>query len=176
MVGRWKDDGGSLVRYPRKPGGRKPDNDFLFGAEDPDGMRCPFGAHIRRANPRDTFAPGSELQLAITNRHRLLRVGRPYQAQNEREKPGILFMCLNTDIDRQFEFVQQTWLFGRSFNGLPDEVDPVLRNSTLPDVFTIPTGSCPVRVYGLQDCVRVLGSGYFFMPGRRALRFLASAP
>src|SRR5258705_7049472 len=24
-----------------------PDNDFLFGAEDPQGLRCPFGAHIR---------------------------------------------------------------------------------------------------------------------------------
>jgi len=33
----------------------EPDNDFLFGTEDPQGLRCPLGAHIRRANPRESF-------------------------------------------------------------------------------------------------------------------------
>ena len=103
MVGRWK-DGASLVRYPLHPSkNAKPDNDFLFGVEDADGMRCPLGAHIRRANPRDQFDPGSKTQLNITNRHRILRVGRSYTAgDNGREKPGLLFMCLNSDIERQF--------------------------------------------------------------------------
>jgi len=31
------------------------DNDFLFGTEDPEALRCPFGSHIRRANPRDSW-------------------------------------------------------------------------------------------------------------------------
>ena len=175
MVGRWR-DGSSLVRYPHAPRQHadRPDNSFLFGVEDPDGMRCPFGAHIRRANPRDTFAPGSDVQLRITNRHRILRVGRAYKAQNNRKNPGLLFMCLNTDIERQFEFVQQTWVLGRSFNGLENEADPVLRYGSLPKVFTIPTETGPLRLRGMADCVRLLGSGYFFLPSRSALRYLAN--
>ena len=75
------------------------DNDFLFGEEDPQGLRCPFGAHIRRANPRESFEPGSQEQLAITNRHRILRVGRRY-APGAGRNPGLFFMCLNADLER----------------------------------------------------------------------------
>ena len=39
---------------------------------------------------------------------------------------GLLFMCLNTDIARQFEFVQQTWLLNRNFATLFDETDPLV--------------------------------------------------
>ena len=68
----------------------KPDNDFLFGAEDPQGLRCPFGAHIRRANPRESVAPGSQEQLAITNRHRILRVGPALSAGRQRTSGPVL--------------------------------------------------------------------------------------
>jgi deferrochelatase/peroxidase EfeB len=177
LVGRWK-DGTSLVRHPHRPGTvrnekEKPDNEFLLGAEDPTGLRCPFGAHIRRANPRETFAPGSQLQLSITNRHRIHRIGRSYKPQNGLTKPGLVFMCLNADIERQFEFVQQTWVLGRSFNGLENEVDPIIANKSAPHSFTIPTANGPLRLKGLKDFVKVRGGGYFFLPGKRAIRFLA---
>ncbi len=55
------------------------DNDFLFGTEDPEALRCPFGSHIRRANPRDSLDPGSQDQIDISNRHRVIRVGRPLE-------------------------------------------------------------------------------------------------
>ena len=173
MVGRWK-DGASLVRYPLHPSkNAKPDNDFLFGVEDADGMRCPLGAHIRRANPREQFDPGSKTQLNITNRHQILRVGRSYTARdNRRDKPGLLFMCLNSDIERQFEFLQQTWLLGSSFSGLQDEVDPLLGHGDAHTV-TVPTDAGPRRLPAMTDFVRVLGSGYFFLPGKRTMSFLA---
>jgi deferrochelatase/peroxidase EfeB len=175
MVGRWR-NGGSLVRHPHHPAAAaESDNDFLFGRDDPDALRCPLGAHIRRANPRDSFDPGSAAQLAITNRHRILRVGRVY-APGEGEQPGLVFMCLNADIERQFEFVQQTWLLGRSFHGLADECDPVLAHGAGERVFTIPTCQGPLRLAGLPDFASVRGGGYFFMPGRRAIRFLAEEP
>ncbi len=86
MIGRWR-DGTSLVRFPNRPGTGwekehdvEPDNEFLFGTEDPQGQRCPFGAHIRRANPRESMVPGSMEQLSIVNRHRILRMGRGYDA------------------------------------------------------------------------------------------------
>lgn len=85
------------------------ENSLGLGLEDPEGLRCPFGAHIRRANPRDSL--GSMEQVAISNRHRILRIGRQYSRRPERT-PGLLFMCLNGDLERQFEFVQQTWILG----------------------------------------------------------------
>lgn len=186
MVGRWK-DGSSLVRNPVEsatdsrrtldPGAPprevRPDNDFLFGPEDPTGLKCPLGAHIRRANPRETFVPGSPEQLAITNRHRILRVGRPYGSDASAEA-GLLFACLNTDIDRQFGFVQQTWALAPSFHGLEAEVDPFVGSSPHRERFTIPMPDGPLRLKGLKDFVTVKGSAYFFLPGRRAVRFLCS--
>lgn len=202
MVGRWK-DGSSLVRHPDAPAGTgKPesapaaadnpdaaakkaaraDNDFLFGLDDPAGLGCPFGAHVRRTNPRDSFEPGQPRRMEITNRHRILRVGRPYGEKGG--KQGLLFMCLNADIERQFEFIQQTWLMGANFHGLENETDPTLgRNGAdgaggtdagQPRCFTIPTDAGPLRLKGLKDFVTVKGGAYFFLPGRRALHYLAA--
>lgn len=148
-----------------------PDNDFLFGAEDPDGRRCPFGAHVRRANPRESFAPGAQDQLAITNRHRVVRVGRSYRPAAARN-PGILFMALSGDLERQFEFVQQTWLRGASFGGLHGERDPLTAGGDAGGL-TVPTHAGPARLRPAPSFVTVLGGGYFFLPGRRTLAFLA---
>ena len=176
IVGRWR-DGTSLVRNPDQAGSTKtpaalPDNDFLFGAEDRGGLRCPFGAHIRRVNPRESFESGSTQQLTIANRHRIFRVGRAYEPQDGSPNPGLLFMCINANIERQFEFVQQTYMLGASFHGLENEVDPFAHRPGMSDVLTIPTENGPLRLKGLGDFVRVRGGGYFFMPGRGALRLL----
>jgi deferrochelatase/peroxidase EfeB len=150
------------------------DNDFLFGAEDPQGLRCPYGAHIRRANPRDSLDPGSQDQIDISNRHRILRVGRAY-APAEGQKPGLLFMCLNGDIERQFEFVQQTWLGSETFHGLSGERDPIAGNSGKPSSgFTIPTRDGPVRLKPLARFVTPRGGGYFFLPSKTFLDFLGA--
>jgi deferrochelatase/peroxidase EfeB len=160
------------VEPPAKPSFRQ-DNDFLFGEEDPEALRCPFGAHIRRANPRDSFDPGSADQIAISNRHRLLRVGRFYQP-DEGKNPGLLFMCLNADLERQFEFIQQTWLASPSFHGLVGEQDPVIGNAqSYATGFMIPTRDGPVRLKPLPRFVTMRGGGYFFLPGKRLLSFLA---
>jgi deferrochelatase/peroxidase EfeB len=176
IVGRWK-DGSSLTANPRGPGagpGRAPDNDFIYGTHDAGGWHCPLGAHIRRANPRDSFEPDSKIQLAITNRHRIVRLGRSYEAQNGREHPGLVFMCLNIDIERQFEFVQQTWLLAPSFHELENERDTMLSRHGSHKHFTIPTPSGPLRISRMSDFITVLGSGYFFLPGRRPLQYLAT--
>ncbi len=191
MVGRWK-DGTSLFRYPHRPGAgwdgeftATPDNDFLPGTEDPTGQRCPFGAHIRRANPRDSLSPGSKDQLAISNRHRILRVGRSYQAKgsgiNDAKHPGLLFMCFNGDLERQFEFIQQTWSMAWQFHGLENEVDPILaRGVANPGDtrqlarLTIPTQEGALQIQNVADVIDVRGGGYFFMPSRSALNFLSA--
>lgn len=180
MVGRWH-DGSSLVRHPLRPGGPDDaDNDFLYGREDPQGLRCPYGAHIRRAFPRDSQSPESADQLSVSNRHRLLRRGRPYVApgaSGDAEAEGILFMCLNADIERQFEFVQQTWLGSPQFHGLDNEPDPIAAGQTGNggrSAFTIPTTFGPMTLRDMQSFVTVRNGGYFFLPSWSALRFLAT--
>ena len=162
---------------PRNPAGPlfEPDNDFLFGAEDPQGLKCPYGAHIRRANPRESFEPGSREQLDITNRHRLLRVGRPYQPEGE-QKPGLFFMCLNGDLERQFEFVQQTWAEGASFHGLANERDPLIGSRLNANSHSVPTREGPMTLRNLPSFVRPRGGGDSLVPGRRMLAFLAFDP
>ncbi len=187
IIGRWR-DGTSLVRYPHRPGtgwdGKlshvEPDNEFLLGEEDPGGLRCPFGAHIRRTNPRESFEPGSMEQLEISNRHRILRVGRPYPAykrdDGKRVGEGLLFMCFNADIERQFEFIQQTWSMAPQFHGLENEVDGILGRGEKNGRLTIPTPAGPLQVKGLRDVVRVRGGGYFFVPSKSTLAYLSSLP
>jgi len=172
MLGRWQ-NGRSLVRHVFPEDGHGVDNDFAFQREDPQGFACPFGAHIRRANPRDSIDTSSAAQLALSNRHRILRIGRPYD-QAPGGKPGLVFMCLNADIERQFEFLQQTWILGSAFHHLGNERDPLLGHNDGTGCFTIPTREGPVRIEGLPDFVTVRGGGYFFMPGRKSLRWLAS--
>jgi len=151
----------------------KPDNDFLFGTEDPQGVRCPYGAHVRRANPRESLSPGSQDQIAISNRHRILRVGRGYLGEDGKTTSGLMFMCLNGDLERQFEFVQQTWMGSTKFHGLDAETDPIAGRG-LPggDGFTIPTRRGPVGLKALPQFVTLRGGGYFFLPGRQLLNYL----
>jgi deferrochelatase/peroxidase EfeB len=83
--------------------------------------------------------------------------------------PGLLFMCLNTDLERQFEFVQQTWLLNPSFAALFDERDPLLGPA---GPFTIPTDPLRLRP-PIDTFIRFIGGEYFFLPSLPALTYLS---
>lgn len=181
IIGRWK-DGSSLIRNPDKPG-RELDNQFTYGAEDPQGLHCPLGAHIRRSNPRDSLGTDIDTQLRISKRHRILRVGRSYSLDSGTDgKPekGLLFICFNASFERQYEFIQQTWMSARNFHGLRGEKDPLIGNQDI-DMngsaagrFTIPRWEGGIELTNLPSFVTTRGGGYFFMPSRAALRYLKS--
>ncbi len=177
LVGRWK-NGSPLVRAPYTPskaGEIITENRFQLGSEDPEGLRCPFGSHIRRTNPRDSLMPGSDEQISITNRHRIMRVGRQYAPLDVHgQKPGLLFMCLNGDLERQFEFIQQTWANSCSFMALSGEQDPILGGGTTGhNGYTIPTRDGPVKLSPMSRFVTMRGGGYFFLPGKRLIHYLS---
>ena len=129
--------------------------------------------------------------VASTRFHRLLRRGRTFGAGGAPAPPatesspgadtGLYFICLAANIKRQFEFVQSAWLIGSKFSGLT-ESDPLLGHR-LPDPGNCPTDGFSMpqadgpdrRLTGLPQFVTVLGGGYFFLPGIRALRYLATA-
>ncbi|TGT60065.1 cytochrome P450 [Mesorhizobium sp. M00.F.Ca.ET.170.01.1.1] len=175
MLGRWQ-NGSSLTRNPDRPG-RAVDNDFALGAEDPQGHHCPLGAHIRRSNPRDSLGEDRETQIQIGKRHRILRVGRTYEKKKKGGKveKGLLFMCLNADIERQYEFIQQTWVSQTSFQGLVAEKDPMIgTQGSANGRFTIPAWEKVTVLEKMPQFVTTKGGGYFFMPSRSALRYLIS--
>ncbi len=184
-------------------------NRFTFAA-DALGQRCPLGAHIRRANPRTGDIPGgrqgilsslwrtlnlthSDLgsDLVASSRfHRVLRRGREFggwlepEAAMRPDSPdphsGLHFICLNANISRQFEFVQNAWLASATFDGLAGESDPLTGNRVpfppghATDGFSLPQpNGYSRRLQRLPAFVTVRGGGYFFLPGVRALRFLS---
>ena len=177
FIGRWK-DGSPLVQSPDKPhtDPKTADvlNNFLYMDVDPDGLRCPVGAHIRRANPRDSLTPNPNRSKVVSNRHRLIRRGRHYEDKGPSgTKVGLCFIALNADIQRQFEFVQQTWLNSSKFNGLFDVSDPLVGTNDGTTPFSIPMSPARLRINGIPRFIRTKGGGYFFMPSINALRFLA---
>ena len=180
MVGRWP-NGAPLALAPDHPVDDLADaNDFGYADDDADGLGCPVGAHIRRANPRDALDPesGPDQSIRSVNRHRLLRRGRAYHEPSDPGERGIHFICLNANIARQFEFVQHTWLNNPKFAGLYDDTDPLVatHQGDAGRTFTVQARPLRQRVTGLPPFVTVKGGAYFFLPGRRTLRFLAGRP
>src|SRR5262249_31676611 len=124
MIGRWESGAPLVLNEHSDPDNGVPqpivENNFQYAEQDPAGFRCPVGAHIRRASPRDALPPDRRVALDSANRHRLLRRGRSYgdyigegfaaRFVDDGKRRGLHFMCLNADLERQFEFVQQTWL------------------------------------------------------------------
>jgi Dyp-type peroxidase family len=187
LMGRWP-SGAPLALCPEADdpalgGDRSRNNNFDY-SEDREGLGCPASAHVRRTNPRNAVpsaADGESLSLAA--RHRILRRGRPYQeGVGTERKEGIMFVAINANIGRQFEFVQQTWLNNPKFGDLYDSRDPIAGANHEPEAglnpgdFTAVIAARPFRrrVSGIPRFVQTRGGGYFFLPGLKALRFLAA--
>jgi Dyp-type peroxidase family len=199
MVGRWP-SGAPLVKAPDRDDPALGQNDRLndtFGFRDQSGKliyACPMGAHIRRSNPRDSLEGVGTNSVQVANLHRLIRRSRPYGEplmpsmepedylnapdESHRKERGLIFIAFNADLERQFEFVQGTWINGRHFTPTQQEVDPVVgEQPEQGGLFTIERGVVRQRfgvTGGLRRFVTVRGGGYFFMPGLRALKYLAS--
>ncbi|MGI8801527.1 MAG: Dyp-type peroxidase [Solirubrobacteraceae bacterium] len=168
IVGRRR-DGSSLMRPPLgATGPTDPDNDFVY-RDDPHGLRCPLGAHVRRANPRDALGWSTER----TKRHRIIRRGMAYGAGTGDGDRGLVFVCLNASIARQFEFVQHVWLGDGAAFGLGDDRDFLLGEDDADAKMTI-QGSPPRFITPGRRFVTTRGGHYLFVPGLGALRLLAA--
>lgn len=179
-VGRWKSGAPITLSPDHDNRSLATENNFKFMETDADGLKCPMGSHIRRANPRDCLLPNPERSHVLSNRHRIIRRGRHYEDKRsdaigkDGVEHGLCFICLNADIQRQFEFIQQTWLNNTKFNGLFDEKDVLLGdNDDGQGRLSIPAEPVRMRLTGIKRFVRVRGGEYYFMPGIRALRFLS---
>jgi Dyp-type peroxidase family len=186
VVGRWRDGMPLQLSPDRAPEGdlseemtENPPNDFRFLPDDRRGDVCPRGAHIRRANPRDSLDFGGAVKAggALTARHRIIRRGIPYGTEYDTApgdpKRGLIFVCYNADIERQFEIVQSQWCNDGDAFGLGDDRDFLLAGPGSGKM-TIPVrGSVPRFVPVPSDLVLTRGAEYLFAPGCRALARLA---
>jgi Dyp-type peroxidase family len=198
MMGRWK-DGSPVDLYPDAPAGHQT-NAFSYHGDE-DGARCPLGAHVRRANPRDSLGFAGQ----IVNRRRMLRRGITYgeflpedaspTSQEAQAERGIMFLSLNASIERQFEFIQKQWMmFGEEFKQ-GDDGDPIT-GTRFGDGHMVGavgpkrgacdakgrmviqgdqrTGRIPYVCSQLPNFVITKGGEYFFMPSMTGLVLLAS--
>lgn len=200
-VGRWP-SGAALALAPLADDPRLRDRDDFLYADDPDGLACPLGAHVRRTNPRDDLTPYPPAEsLSMSEAHRILRRARVFGptlfdpkdladatsdacrtallglADDGRAR-GIHFFCVNASIRSQFEFVQQTWCNNPRFGGLDDNKDPICgdndRKDELPSRMTIPATPRRLRTSPLPRFVTVKAGAYLFMPSLKALQFLSA--
>lgn len=196
LMGRWP-SGAPLMMSPysdRPDLGRDParNNDFSYLARsggnhppDPEGLLCPRAAHIRRAYPRDSAAPG--LTEASIERHRLLRRSIPFVGQQDDvEERGLLFLAYQTSIERQFEFVTRAWLNNPHLHDTNEGHDPIAGQSfgTPGDrgrIFSLRLPSAD----GHDECVTLrlphdwvvpTGGEYLFAPAVSTIRSLGAIP
>jgi Dyp-type peroxidase family len=187
IVGRWR-SGAPLALTPEADDpelGADPmrNNDFRYYDEDPHGLRVPRGAHIRRANPRDSLTD----TVVDTTIHRVMRRGAVYgpplpegALDDDGAERGIVFIFLGASLSRQFEFVQQVWLNDGDFAGLGAEQDPLVGAHDAAhdgaDVHTIPAKPVRRRLTGLPRFVTVRGGEYCFLPSLSAIEWLTALP
>ncbi len=181
FIGRWS-DGTPLAIAPQPQSNPQESNlnNFYYQQTDPHGYGCPLGAHIRRVNPRDSLGTDPQESIKSVNRHRLIRRGALYGDklpegifEDDGQPRGVLFFCINADIKRQFEFVQQTWINSSKFDGLYDEKDPILGSHEGDCQMTIQRQPVRQRYSGISRFVSVKGGAYFFLPSIPAIYFLA---
>jgi Dyp-type peroxidase family len=176
LMGRWR-SGAPLVLAPERDDpalGADPqrNNDFGYKHQDPRGYAVPLGTHIRRMNPRDT--------AANMNRRRMIRRGATYGAHLPEGAPddgverGIAAFVICASLIRQFEFAQNVWVNDKNFHELGNERDPIIGNQDGTLEYKIPKRPIRKTITGLPAFTNVRGGAYFFLPGLRALRWLAA--
>jgi Dyp-type peroxidase family len=180
MVGRWQ-SGAPLALSPERDDPElgtdaHRNNDFLY-REDLRGFKCPAGAHARRANPRDALDHEGSVNVRL---HRLIRRGTSYgpmlpegMLEDDGADRGIIFVFAGAHPKRQFEFVKTQWLNDGIFIGAPAEKDPLVGPNDGSGMFTIPQRPVRRRLQDLPPFVVTRGGEYCFVPGLRALRWLA---
>lgn len=167
---------GELNDFDYAPSPTRPDR-----YDDPIGLRCPVGSHIRRLNPRSGLAMGKPYS------RRLVRRGMPYGEEYQAEAAGYAddgvdrglvgyFLC--GDLELQFEFIQRTWVNDDiSAAGLRGTREPIIgAHPEHGGRFVIRTDNLkdPIVITDLPRLVSTRGSVYCLLPGIGGLRHLAS--
>ena len=177
LVGRWR-SGASLLDAPvNEDATLIPGNSMSYKDSDPDGLMCPFSAHVRSSNPRD-----QELNSIIKGVPRLMRRGIAYGPQwekgvNDDADRGLLGMFLCASLERQFQMIIR-WMNTNDFSPkvsslIPLGQDPLFGargTAAGRPPFRIPVVGGTIEVaMPAKAFVRSRGAAYLLLPGLKTL-------
>lgn len=164
MIGRFR-DGTPIALFDRPE--NCPTNNFDF-SDDKNGRKCPFHAHIRKTNPRNSV---SNLEAK-----RIIRRGITYGKRNfdlsdwPSTGVGLLFMSYQASIVDQFEHIIKNWCGDKDFPKQNSGVDPLIGRSASEDqpqkwnLRWNQGGSSNNVISGMEELIRFKGGEYFFAP------------
>jgi Dyp-type peroxidase family len=184
LVGRWP-SGWPVMRDPKVDRGEQElgENYFTFteatsvplpndphplNLPDPNGLICPFAAHIRKVNPRDDDVRdlgNRERTLQKLLLRRGITFGQEIEDQPEAER-GLLFVAFQTSIVDQFEFLMNEWVNEANKPHPNGGVDPIIgaaRNTKISLVNGTNSSKLPIP----GGWVVATGGEYMFAPGIR---------
>ena len=158
---------------------------FLQSKADPAGITCPWAAHIRKVNTRDS---GSDTGgRDSTYARRVLRVGVPFGkplknryagVRNDPQKGnrGLLFLSIQASIEEQFEFLVKRWMGDPTRPKMPGGHDLLVGQNDAPGENRV--RRCVLFGSSLEQAsiatkaqwIVPTGGGYFFIPSISALR------
>jgi len=173
LCGRWPNGARVMPGHDMvEPSEPKPEENFNF-TDDTEGFGCPFGAHIRRTNPRrDSIAP--------QRLRPLFRRGMPYGPKycngTEDKKRGLIGLFFCASIEDQFEVVMSEWIEKKPMGPrhLGNAKDPLVGHHDDEAFFHIPREKKPgIELTGFEPFVRTCGTLYAFFPSLSALRDIA---
>jgi deferrochelatase/peroxidase EfeB len=163
------------------------DNEAIDYRADRQGLRCPFHAHVRKANPRDRELIRKKGEKYLLNEKevafdiRIARRGIPYRETDRagHEKTGLLFMCYQASIDTQYMIIQREWCNGIRFPAPTAGTDPLIgrKKGFSPDSeyrwIQTPghTVTEPLSM-NFQDLITLRGGDFFYVPSINWLKKL----
>ena len=87
---------------------------------------------------------------------------------------GVAAFVLCASLVRQFEFAQNVWINDPNFKELGNQRDPIIGSQDGTFDMTIPRRPIRKKIAGLPAFTTLKGGAYFFLPGIKALRYLAA--
>jgi Dyp-type peroxidase family len=168
-------------------------DNFDMAKADPAGITCPWAAHIRKVNTRDSSSDMGARDSTYTRRilRRAIAFGKPVADENryadenadpENGQRGLLFMCVQASIEAQFEFLVSRWMGGDPARPkMPGGHDMIVGQNG--QVGEGRVRRCTLLGDELQQAELVTdkewviptGGGYFFVPSISALRNVIGA-
>jgi len=171
IVGRFENGTPVVLTKDEEYSGDK--NDFVY-ALDPEGRKCPYFSHVRKANPRT-----NDGEREAERERRIARRGITYgdptpPGEDETTWPeggvGLLFHSCQADVEKQFETIQRR-VNNCDFPKPRVGQDPLIGQTNKFGI-SVPTrwGQADRKDCSFGGFVRMRGGEYFFAPSIAALR------
>ena len=154
--------------------GRYPNGTKVSRSANLENPRTPT-THIEKMNPKDVRSrQGLDIPNDLDNRkHRILRRGVPFgpKSSSTFDTPveddvdrGLMFVCYQSSIMNQFEFVQKRWANEVNFPRGNGGMDAIIGQAHSGELRMLRLGNEPQMIMTGEKWVLMTGGDYFFSP------------